>query len=152
MSVTRLAAIVLVVAGVVAAAATLGMAGDTAAPLKGTIELVAVVAEHHTFTGNSHYPDREAWVFTLASTRAKTKPFGTGSLACSFVSSATSLRQCSGTFSLPSGKIVVAGSFLYPAVFELAVTGGTHTYSSVGGNLLGRRQTDGVFWLNFTLK
>ena len=51
-------------------------------------------------------------------------------------------RQCSGTYFLPRGKIVVAGSLRYREFFKLAVVGGTDLYNnvrgSVSGTLLGR--------------
>jgi len=46
-------------------------------------------------------------------------------------------RQCSGTYFLPRGKIVVAGSMRYREFFKLAVVGGTDIYDNVRGSLSG---------------
>ena len=46
-------------------------------------------------------------------------------------------RQCSGTYFLPRGKIVVSGSMRYREFFKLAVVGGTDIYDNVQGSLSG---------------
>jgi hypothetical protein len=50
-------------------------------------------------------------------------------------------RQCSGTYSLPKGTIVVAGSLRYRDFFRLAVVGGTELYDNVRGTLTATRYT-----------
>lgn len=50
-------------------------------------------------------------------------------------------RQCSGTYSLPRGTIVVAGSLRYRDFFRLAVVGGTELYDNVRGTLTVTRYT-----------
>jgi hypothetical protein len=50
-------------------------------------------------------------------------------------------RQCSGTYWLPRGKIVVAGSLRYRDLFELAVIGGTDLYDNVRGTLTATKLT-----------
>lgn len=138
---------VLAVAGTV-------LAGDTATPLAGKISLVGTVVERHSvFADQDGFPGRETWYFSLASVRAKGKRFGYEILSCSYVSTATSVRQCTGTFSLPEGKISVAGSFLYSNVYQLAVTGGTDLYVGVGGVLVARQfvRAKTTYWLTFQL-
>jgi hypothetical protein len=44
-------------------------------------------------------------------------------------------QQCSGTYFLPRGKIVVAGSLRYREFFKLAVVGGTDLYDNVRGSV-----------------
>lgn len=121
-------------------------------PLTGRITLVGTVTEHYTL-GTGGPLGRETWYFSLASSRRKGRPFGYGILACQFISAKSSVRECSGTFSLPRGKIIVAGSFLYPGLYELAVTGGIDDYSGVGGSLFVRRFSDrpDANWLTFNL-
>ena len=46
-------------------------------------------------------------------------------------------RQCSGTYFLPRGKIVVSGSMRYREFFKLAVVGGTDIYDNVRGSMSG---------------
>jgi hypothetical protein len=44
-------------------------------------------------------------------------------------------RQCSGTFFLPRGKIVVAGGVVFRQFYELAIIGGTGLYNNVRGSM-----------------
>jgi hypothetical protein len=61
------------------------------------------------------------------------KPIGHADLVCTFTSSYA--RQCNGTFTLPRGKIVVAGTVTFRQFYELAVIGGTGLYDNVRGSL-----------------
>jgi len=58
---------------------------------------------------------------------------GHSELVCTFTTPYS--RQCSGTFSLPRGKIVVSGSLVYRQFYVLAVVGGTGLYDNVRGSL-----------------
>jgi hypothetical protein len=60
-------------------------------------------------------------------------PIGHVDIVCTYTGSRS--RQCSGTYFLPRGKIVVAGSLRYRAFFKLAVVGGTDLYDNVRGSL-----------------
>lgn len=144
----RLLATAALVAAVFAA---LTVAADSGTPT-GRIHLVGSVTEYHIVQLGSL--DKEAWVFSLASQRAKGKKFGYAILACTYVSVRTSIRECVGTFALPTGKLQVAGSFLYPSLFELAVTGSTGEYVNAGGTLTARLlpKTRNTYWFDFTLK
>ena len=42
-------------------------------------------------------------------------------------------RQCSGTYTLPRGKIIVSGSVRYWEFYKLAIVGGTDLYADVRG-------------------
>src|SRR5438093_11572839 len=48
---------------------------------------------------------------------------GRSEMVCTYTS--TTWRQCSGTYSLPRGKIVVSGSVRFREFYKLAVVGGT---------------------------
>jgi hypothetical protein len=61
------------------------------------------------------------------------KAIGHSDLVCTYTSSYA--RQCNGTFTLPKGKIVVAGTVTFRQFFELAVIGGTGLYDNVRGSL-----------------
>lgn len=58
---------------------------------------------------------------------------GHADLVCTYTGSRS--RQCNGTYFLPKGKVVVAGSLRYRAFFKLAVVGGTDLYDNVRGSL-----------------
>ena len=66
-------------------------------------------------------------------------PLGHSDLVCTYTGPRA--RQCSGTYWLPRGKIVVAGSLRYRDLFELAVVGGTDLYDNVRGTLTGTKFT-----------
>jgi hypothetical protein len=61
------------------------------------------------------------------------KAIGHSDLVCTYTTSYA--RQCSGTFTLPKGKIVVAGAITFRQFYELAVVGGTGLYDNVRGSL-----------------
>ncbi len=148
----RLAAVTLLAA--LAAAVALAVSAGSTGTISGPISLIGTVKEHHVFTASMRFPDRESWYFNLASARRPAKALGYGILACGFLSIHSSIRQCNGTFSLPRGKIVVAGSFLYSTFYQLALTGGTELYTAAGGNLVARRfygRTD-LYRFDFTLR
>jgi len=50
-------------------------------------------------------------------------------------------RQCNGTYSLPKGTLVVAGSIRFRSFFRLAVVGGTEIYDNVRGSLTATKYT-----------
>ena len=59
---------------------------------------------------------------------------GRSELVCTFVDSRRS-RSCRGTYILPRGKIMVAGTLQYRQFYVLAVTGGTGLYDNARGTL-----------------
>lgn len=63
----------------------------------------------------------------------RVKAIGHADIVCTYTTRYA--RQCAGTYSLPKGKIVVAGAFEYPQFHELAVVGGTGLYDNVRGTL-----------------
>ena len=50
-------------------------------------------------------------------------------------------RQCNGTYTLPKGTLVVAGSIRFRSFFRLAVVGGTEIYDNVRGSLTATKYT-----------
>jgi hypothetical protein len=60
---------------------------------------------------------------------------GHSDLVCTYTGRRS--RQCSGTYFLPRGKIVVSGSLRYREFFKLAVVGGTDIYDNVRGSMTG---------------
>ncbi len=67
------------------------------------------------------------------------KPLGHSQLVC--VLAGDAFRNCTGTFVLPAGKIVVSGGLIYRGLYDLAVTGGTGLYNNVRGTLTVTRLT-----------
>jgi hypothetical protein len=63
----------------------------------------------------------------------KKAPIGHSDLVCTYTGSTT--RQCSGTYVLPRGKIVVSGSLQFREFYKLAVVGGTEIYDNVRGSM-----------------
>jgi hypothetical protein len=63
------------------------------------------------------------------------KAIGHSDLVCTYTGRRS--RQCSGTYFLPRGKIVVSGSLRYREFFKLAVVGGTDIYDNVRGSMTG---------------
>jgi hypothetical protein len=61
------------------------------------------------------------------------KAIGHAELVCTYTGRLS--RQCSGTFSLPKGRIVVAGPLVFRQFYVLAVVGGTGYYDNVRGSL-----------------
>ena len=64
---------------------------------------------------------------------------GRADLVCTYTG--PKARQCSGTYALPRGTIVVSGSIRYRDFFKLAVVGGTEIYDNVRGSLTATRYT-----------
>jgi hypothetical protein len=60
-------------------------------------------------------------------------PIGHSEMVCTYTG--VRWQQCSGTYFLPRGKIVVAGSLRYREFFKLAVIGGTDLYDNVRGSV-----------------
>ncbi len=61
------------------------------------------------------------------------KAIGHAEVVCTHTT--RTLRNCTGTFQLPEGKIFVGGTILYRQFFVLAVLGGTGIYDNVQGTL-----------------
>jgi hypothetical protein len=64
---------------------------------------------------------------------------GRADLVCTYTG--PKARQCSGTYALPRGTIVVSGGVRYRDFFKLAVVGGTEIYDNVRGSLTATRYT-----------
>jgi hypothetical protein len=60
-------------------------------------------------------------------------PIGHSEMVCTYTGARW--QQCSGTYFLPRGKIVVVGSLRYREFFKLAVVGGTDLYDNVRGSV-----------------
>jgi hypothetical protein len=63
----------------------------------------------------------------------RARAIGHGDVVCTYTTRYS--RHCSATYTLPKGKIVVAGAYTYGQFHELAVIGGTGLYDNVRGTL-----------------
>jgi hypothetical protein len=64
---------------------------------------------------------------------------GHADLVCTYTG--PKARQCSGTYSLPRGSIVVSGTVRFRDFFRLAVVGGTEIYDNVRGSMTATKFT-----------
>lgn len=67
---------------------------------------------------------------------------GTGVLACMRVDAYTDIRECSGTYILPRGRIQLAGEIITRAAYQLTIVGGSGIYISTGGVAVFERLKD----------
>jgi len=123
----------------------LASSGGAVPNVSGPIALTGITTEHHP--GST-----ETWYWSLKSIRRRAGAFGYAVMACISVSRKTTLRQCTGTFVLPRGRLSIAGTFLYDSIFMLAVTGGTADYTKASGVLSARQLGANVFEFIFSLK
>jgi hypothetical protein len=72
--------------------------------------------------------------FKLYNTRNTKKSKGHGDLVSTYVGDRR-IRNCTGSFTLPRGQIVVGGTIGSHDSYVLAVLGGTRIYNNVGGAL-----------------
>jgi len=69
----------------------------------------------------------------LYNQRVSQRPIGNAYLVCTFLDRRT--RLCNGTYVLPRGKIVVAGTLDSRLLYEVAIVGGTGLYDNARGAL-----------------
>jgi hypothetical protein len=77
--------------------------------------------------------DVEVKRFLLYNKGIRERAIGFADLVCTYTTRYA--RQCSGTYSLPKGRIVVGGAITYSQFHELAVMGGTGIYHNVRGTV-----------------
>ena len=63
------------------------------------------------------------------------EPLGHSDMVCTYTGNRS--RQCSGTYTLPRGKISVSGSIRYWEFYKLAIVGGTDFYANIRGSETG---------------
>jgi len=73
----------------------------------------------------------------LFNKRITPKPIGHSDISC--IHTGTGSLNCTGTYFLPRGKLVVGGVIGSRLLYELAVFGGTGLYSNVRGTLTATR-------------
>jgi hypothetical protein len=78
--------------------------------------------------------DVEVTRLKLFNRRITSKSIGRGELVCVYLGD-HAMRNCTGAFALPKGKIVVGGTIVFADIYDLAVLGGTGLYNNVRGTL-----------------
>ena len=73
----------------------------------------------------------------LFNRRITPKPIGRSELVCTFTFG--NQRACRGTYFLPRGKLMVAGSIGNREIYELAIVGGTGLYNDARGTFTATR-------------
>lgn len=77
--------------------------------------------------------DVEVKRFLLYNKGIRERAIGYADLVCTYTTRYA--RQCSGTYTLPKGRIMVGGAYTHTQFHELAVIGGTGIYDNVRGTL-----------------
>jgi hypothetical protein len=137
---TRTHAVLTIAAAAVSVAALVGIpdvfASADALPRAGVIPITATRVSDVTIdtgrTGRS-VGDLEVIRERLYNRRITPKSIGHVEMVCT--STGGNSANCSGTYFLPKGKIVVAGPRTFREIFEVAVVGGTGLYDNVRGTL-----------------
>lgn len=78
--------------------------------------------------------DLELIRLSLYNTRITKRPIGRGDVVC--IRLGGSRRSCTATYSLPRGKLVVAGTVASRLLSEAPVVGGTGLYDNARGSLV----------------
>ena len=79
--------------------------------------------------------DVEVIHYRLYDRRAPKNVIGRAEFQCTFLDTVRT-RSCQGTYFLPRGKLVVAGSMRFRQFFDMAVIGGTGLYDDARGTLI----------------
>jgi hypothetical protein len=134
--VTRLGATVAIGAVVVSVCAT-GSTAETGPALiriTSTETNYAVVDNGRRGRGAG---DVEIVAQLLYNRRIRKRAIGRAEFVCTFSYHGRSV--CEGTYELPRGRLVVAGSRRYREIYELAIVGGTGFYANARGTLTATR-------------
>ncbi len=133
---------VILVAAVAAASATAAagisdvFASSDSLPGPGIIRISATQASNVYIDAGRRgrsVGDEEISRYVLFNPRITTKAIGHAELVCT--STGGRSANCSGTYFLPRGKVVVSGPRTFREIFEVAVVGGTGIYDNIRGTL-----------------
>lgn len=108
--------------------------GNSALAAPGNIRITDKLVKHtHVVVSRSGAGNLDFYRQLLLNTRITSHPIGHSDVMC--VNTGTGSLNCSGTYFLPEGKIMVAGVIASRLFYELAVVGGTGLYDNVRGTL-----------------
>lgn len=122
-------------AAAVAVAATPVLAAH-ALDQPGTIKLTSRLVKHIHVDGpmkTTNAGDLDFYRNSLYNKGITPTPIGHSDFTC--VNTGTGSQNCTGTYFLPKGKIMVAGVIASRLFYELAVIGGTGLYDNVRGTV-----------------
>jgi hypothetical protein len=103
----------------------------------GAIRITDRLVKHLHVDGGVHghgAGDVDFYRWLLLTKGASPKPIGHSDLTC--INTGTGSENCSGTYFLPRGKIMVAGVIASRFIYQLAVIGGTALYDNARGTLI----------------
>jgi hypothetical protein len=123
-----------IVAALMACVSVSAQAGVTFHELKGPSVIKITARQFQRQARGTKAGAVELTRLRLYNTRITKKSIGHGELVCTYLGSRT-IRNCTGSFTLPRGQIVVGGTIVSRGRYVLAVLGGTHIYNNVGGAL-----------------
>jgi len=129
-------AVVVLAAAAVAVAATSAI-GAQALDQPGTIKVTDRLVKHIHVRGpdkRTHAGDLDFYRQQLFNKGITPTPIGHSDLTCT--NTGTGSMNCSGTYFLTKGKIMVGGVIASRLFYELAVMGGTGIYDNVRGNVV----------------
>jgi hypothetical protein len=131
---TALAAVLVVLS--LAVATTAGAVGELTGP--GTIRVTDLQVRHIHVDGGlrgNGAGDEDFYRELLYNRGITAEPIGHSDIMCT--NTGTGSANCSGTFFLPKGKLMVAGVLAERLSYELTVIGGTGFYQNARGTLTG---------------
>jgi hypothetical protein len=134
--VNRILITVAAAGGALAVVATAGSSTSLSGP--GTIRVTDRLVKHIHVDGGEHgrgAGDLDFYRELLYNRGITPEPIGHSDIAC--VASGTGSANCSATYFLPKGKIMVTGVLASRLFYELAVIGGTRLYENARGTLTG---------------
>ena len=134
--VNRILITVAAAGGALAVVATAGGSQSLSGP--GTIRITDRLVNHIHVDGGEHgrgAGDLNFYRELLYNRGITPEPIGHSDITCT--ASGTGSSNCSGTYFLPKGKIMVAGVLASRLFYELAVIGGTRLYQNARGTLTG---------------
>ena len=116
--------------------AALAIPGAQALDRPGVVTVTAVGSRHtHVDLGSKgrSVGDLDQYASLLYNRRVTPTPIGHASMLCTTVSSSN--QNCTATYFLPKGEIVVQGVIGSRLIYALPVVGGTGLYDNVRGSL-----------------
>ena len=134
--VNRILITVAAAGGALAVVATASSSPSLTGP--GTIRVTDQLVKHIHVDGGQHgrgAGDLDFYRELLFNRGITPEPIGHSDITC--MASGTGSSNCSGTYFLPKGKLMVAGVLASRLFYELAVVGGTRLYENARGTLTG---------------
>jgi hypothetical protein len=116
-----------------AVATAVAAGGGTATTGPATIRITDVQTGFHAVGGTPGRVGVTEIVQQKLYKPAIASAIGRGDLVCTYVDGRT--RQCTATYSLPRGKIIVSGAIDSRLLFTAAIVGGTGLYDNARGTM-----------------